>query len=55
MQTTVNRTIDLLPSTVRVVELVHHENLAPIQADLLLRLQLGIPSELTEIGLLETG
>jgi helicase len=52
VQTTVNRTIDLLPTTLRVLELVHGGDIAELEADLLLRLQLGIPSELTELGAL---
>jgi len=52
VQTTVNRTIDLLPTTLRVLELVHDGDLAELEADLLLRLQLGIPSEVTELGIL---
>jgi hypothetical protein len=50
--TAVNRTIDLLPTTLRVLELLHGTDLAALEADLLLRLQLGIPAELTDIGVL---
>lgn len=41
MQTTVNRTIDLLPTTLRVLGLIDDGDLAELEADLLLRLQLG--------------
>lgn len=52
VQTTVNRTIDLLPTSMRVLELVHDDDLAELEADLLLRLQLGIPSELCDLGIM---
>jgi helicase len=52
VQTAVNRTIDLLPTTMRVLELVHDDDLGELEADLLLQLQLGIPSELSELGIL---
>lgn len=52
VQTAVNRTIDLLPTTLRVLELVHGDDLAELEADLLLRLQLGISSELSDLGVL---
>jgi hypothetical protein len=48
----VSRTIDLIPTTLRVLELIHGSELADLEADILLRLQLGIPAELTELGVL---
>jgi helicase len=52
VQGTVNRTIDLLPTTLRALEFVHDADLSELEADLLLRLQLGIPSELAGLGVL---
>jgi hypothetical protein len=52
VQTAVNRTIDLLPTTLRVLEFVHDTDLDQLEADLLLRLQLGIPADLTDLGTL---
>jgi helicase len=52
VQTAVNRTIDLLPTTLRVLEFVHDTELDQLEADVLLRLQLGIPADLTDLGTL---
>jgi replicative superfamily II helicase len=52
VQTAVNRTIDLLPTTLRVLEFVHDTELDQLEAELLLRLQLGIPADLTDLGTL---
>lgn len=52
VQATVNRTIDLLPTALRVLELIHDNDLAELETDLLLRLQLGIPMELTDLGVI---
>ena len=45
IQSTVNRTIDLLPTVLRVVEFIHDRDLSELEADLLIRLQLGLPRE----------
>lgn len=52
VQGTVNRTVDLLPTSLRVVELVCGENLDEAEAELMLRLQLGIPAEMTPLGVI---
>jgi len=52
VQGTVNRTIDLLPSALQVIELISGESVEELQAELLLRLQLGIPAELADLGVL---
>jgi replicative superfamily II helicase len=50
VQGAVNRSIDLLPTSMRVLELVHDVDLSDAVADLLLRLQLGISTDLIELG-----
>jgi helicase len=52
VQGTVNRTIDLLPTALRVLEFVHETDLAEIESSLLLRLQFGIPAALIDLGVL---
>ena len=48
----INRTVDLLPTTLRVVEFVHGSDLTELESSLLLRLQLGIPAALVDLGVL---
>jgi helicase len=45
-----SRTIDLLPVVVAIAEILRDVDLAERQADLMLRLELGIPSDLLEIA-----
>jgi replicative superfamily II helicase len=47
----VNRTIDILPTVVRVAELLHADaDLSHVGDDLLLRLQHGIPADMVELA-----
>jgi helicase len=55
VQGTVNRTIDLLPTVLRVLEFIHETDLTETEASLLLRLQLGIPATLVDLGVLFGG
>ncbi len=48
----ISRTVDLLPTTMRVVEFVQKSDLTELESSLLLRLQLGIPASLVDLGLL---
>jgi len=50
VQSTVNRTIDLLPTVLRVLELVHDVDLTQLEANLLLRLDLGVPTDLVDLA-----
>jgi helicase len=50
VQGAVSRTIDLLPTTLRVAELVADQDLDELTAELLLRLQFGIPPEMGEVA-----
>jgi helicase len=48
----INRTVDLLPTALRVVEFVHGSDLTQLESELLLRLQLGIPATLVDLAAL---
>ncbi|HUA74576.1 MAG TPA: DEAD/DEAH box helicase [Solirubrobacteraceae bacterium] len=48
----ISRTVDLLPTALRVVEFVHGTDLTELESELLLRLQLGIPADLVDLGAL---
>jgi helicase len=52
VRTAINRTVDLLPTTLRVVEFVHGSDLTELESSLLLRLQLGIPASFIDLGVL---
>jgi hypothetical protein len=48
----ISRTVDLLPTALRVVEFVDKSDLTELESSLLLRLQLWIPASLVDLGLL---
>jgi helicase len=46
----VNRSVDLLPTTLRVLEFLHGTDLTELESALLLQLQLGIPAALVDLA-----
>lgn len=52
VRSAVNRTVDLLPTALRVLEFVNDTDLTELESSLLLQLQLGIPAALVDLATL---
>jgi helicase len=50
LNSVVNRTLDLLPTVIRVAEVLHHTDLAELESKLMLRLQIGLPAAVIPIA-----
>jgi hypothetical protein len=50
LNSVVNRTLDMLPTVIRVAEVLHNADLSEREAQLMLRLQIGLPATLVPIA-----
>lgn len=51
LNSVVNRILDILPTVVRVAEVLHSADLSERESRLMLRLQIGLPAAMVPIGL----
>ena len=50
VRSTVNRSMDMLPTVLQIAQLLYEQDLSQLADDVMLQLQIGVPSDMTEVA-----